>query len=260
LEEEGAIKLNHAIADANDNGRLGLILYTIPGFPTVPDYQATLDLLDQTEGVSIVETTIPVETGFSDHANDTIRRAHIQAASSIASGVPPRPAKPALCVLYKSTSDARGFETVLVDTLGQFEGLLLEWAEEDESPYVTTARKHGLELVQCVGPWMDADKIGRIVERSDEEPLIYLMSAPMTGAELFSNQELSSCILETKKHRPAAKVAAGFGIRTGKDVRRLAEIEELDAVIIGTAFLEALDAGLGAAKALLADVEPALKR
>lgn len=217
-------------------------------------------MLDHTAAVSIVETTIPVETGFSEHANETIRRAHIQAAGAITSGAPPRPAKPTLCVLYKSTSDAQGFETVLVDTLGEFEGLLLEWAEDDESPYVATARKHGLELVQCVGPWMDADKIKRIVERCEEEPLIYLMSAPMTGAELFSNQELSSCILETKKHRPAAKVAAGFGIRTGKDVRRLAEIEELDAVIIGTAFLEAMDKGLEAAKALLADVVPALGR
>ncbi|UCG88566.1 MAG: tryptophan synthase subunit alpha [Gemmatimonadota bacterium] len=260
LEEEHTIRLNHAIADANDNGRLGLIIYIIPGFPSVREYQATLDLLDQTAAVSIVETTIPVEEGFSDHANETIRRAHIQAASSTDWEVTPRPTKPALCVLYKSTSDTRGFETVLVDTLGQFEGLILEWAEEDESPYIATARKRGLELVQCIGPWMSPGTVRRIVERAEDEPLIYLMSAPMTGAELFSNQQLSSCIFEAKKHRPAAKVAAGFGIGSGEDVRRLAEIEELDAVIIGTAFLKALGTGLEAAKALLADVEPALKR
>jgi tryptophan synthase alpha subunit len=260
LEEERPIELNHAIADANRNGRLGLVLYTIPGFPTAPDYLATLDLLNKSAAVSIVEMTIPVATGFSDHANETIRRAHIQAVKETESRDIPRPGKPALCVLYKSTSDTRGFESVLVDTLGQFEGLILEWAEEDESSYVAIARKHGLELVQCVGPWMSPDTIQRVVERTEEEPLIYLMSAPMTGAQLFSNQELDSCILAAKKHRPKAKVAAGFGIGNGQDVRRLAEIDALDAVIIGTAFLQAMGAGPEATMKLLADVEPALER
>jgi tryptophan synthase alpha subunit len=260
LEEVHNIRLNRAIADANDNGRLGLIIYTIPGFPSGSDYLATLDLLNQSESVSIVETTIPVDTGFSDHANDTIRRAHIKAASWTELQRVKRPAKPALCVLYKSTADSRGFESVLLDTIGEFEGLILEWAEDDETPYIKVARKHGLELVQCVGPWMDPDKIQHIVERSEPQPLIYLMSAPMTGGELFSNEELNQCIVETKKHRPAARVAAGFGISNGADVRRLAEIEGLDAVIIGTAFLRAMDQGVAAAKALLADVEPALQR
>jgi tryptophan synthase alpha chain len=260
LEEGREIVLNHAIADANKEGRLGFIPYVIPGFPSARDYLATFDLLNANAAVSIVETTIPVATGFSDHANETIRRAHIQAARSKEASAIPRPSKPALCVLYKSTSDARGFESVLSDTLGQFEGLLLEWAEEDESAYVAIARKHGLELVQCVGPWMSLDVIQRVMERSDEEPLIYLMSAPMTGAQLFSNQELDKCIREAKRHRPAAKVAAGFGIRNGQDVRRLAEIDGLDAVIIGTAFLQAMGEGTEAARRLLEEVEAALER
>jgi tryptophan synthase alpha subunit len=82
----------------------------------------------------------------------------------------------------------------------------------------------------------------------------------MTGAQLFSNQELDKCIREAKRHRPAAKVAAGFGIRNGQDVRRLAEIDGLDAVIIGTAFLQAMGEGTEAARRLLEEVEAALER
>ncbi|UCG88763.1 MAG: tryptophan synthase subunit alpha [Gemmatimonadota bacterium] len=258
--EERRLVLNHAIAAANKDGRLGLILYTIPGFPSTPDYLATLELLNESAAVSAIETTIPVTAGFSEHANEVIRQAHMRAASCPQLASMPRPSKPAICVLYQSTSDTVGFESLLVSTLGQFEGLVLEWSEPEAARYTATARKHGVELVQCVGPWMAPEVIQRVMERCADEPLVYLMSAPMAGGKLFSSEELNECIVEAKKHRPTAKVAAGFGIRTGDDVRRLAEIEALDAVIIGTVFIEAMGEGFEAAKALLENVEPALDR
>lgn len=251
--------LGEAVAKANEAGRFGLILYTIPNFPDPEVYARTLKLLDSRAAVSIVETTIPVGQGFSDHANDTIINAHLQAVQH--DSLPARPEKPTLCVLYKGSlenSDLESFDQVLGETRDQFEGLILEWSEDDEGPWVRSANSHQVELVQCIGPWMDEDKIRSALDLAIDTALVYLMSAPMTGATLFSTEELSQCVAIAKSIRPDIKIAAGFGIRTAQDIEKLKAVEGLDGVIIGTAFLESMGQGYAAAERFLDAVEPGL--
>jgi tryptophan synthase alpha subunit len=82
----------------------------------------------------------------------------------------------------------------------------------------------------------------------------------MTGAKLFSNGELKRCIETTRSICPSAKIAAGFGIRDADDIKALSAIEGLDAVIIGTAFLETMSRGDQSVREFLPPLEAALKR
>jgi len=254
------VKFHRAIEKANQESRLGLVVYVIPNYPDPDQFKTILSLLDSSDFVSIIETTIPTIDGFSDHTNDTIRNAHIEACRHATALVRVRTNKPMLCVLYRGTAEKSSFEQILIDNKGAWEGLILEWSEENEAPYVETANRHGLELVQCVGPWMSERRIREILSLAIPKPLVYLMSAPMTGAALFGKKELEKCIETIKSICPASKIAAGFGIRTIHDIKTLSVIEGLDAVIIGTAFLEAMGRGhRDAAKFLLA-VEGSLIR
>ncbi len=253
------MNLSEPFRKAKKEGRLGLIVYTIPGFPNVNESDDILAWLQKENAVSIIENTIPVTRGFSDHANDTIRAAHTAAAAhATPDRVYARWSKPSLCVLYRSTSDELTFEGVCQRASGLFDGMILEWSEPQEKPYVDIADRYGIELVQCVGPWHTTERIGEIMQNVRPGGLLYLMSAEMTGASLFPVDTLADTIARARTFRPDVVVAAGFGVRTPDDVRLLARVPGLDGVIIGTEFLRQLGHGSGAAQAYLRGIIAAL--
>lgn len=103
------MRLHQAISAANAQDRLGLIVYAIPNFPAPAVYHEVLHLLTEESVVSIIETTLPVTRGFSEHANGHIVQAHRVAASygqdwqeliaALLIG------KPLLCVLYRDSAE-----------------------------------------------------------------------------------------------------------------------------------------------------------
>jgi tryptophan synthase alpha subunit len=258
------MKLFQAIDEANQAGRMGLIVYTIPNFPDPVASRAIMEGLNRRLAVSIVETTFAVDASFSDHANATIRDAHRTAFQHerdhrrILAAYPMK--KPSLCVLYEGTAQQHTFEHIALDMGGRMDGVLLEWNESDIESYHELSRRAGVELVQCIGPWMSPSEIERNLRFCSPNALLYLMSAPMTGARLFAMDELEKTIAIAKQLRPDIKVAAGFGVRTAADVRRLARVSGLDGVIIGTAFIEAAKAGPAAASDYLDEIEGGLSQ
>jgi tryptophan synthase alpha subunit len=253
------VNLSEPFHQAKKQGRLGLIVYTIPGFPTADDSNAILAWLQREDAVSIIENTIPVTKGFSDHANATIRAAHTAATKNATEAmVYERWTKPSLCVLYQSTAEEMGFEGVCRRASGLFDGMILEWSEPNEKPYVDIANRHGIELVQCIGPWHTTERIGEIMQNVRPGGLVYLMSAEMTGADLFPNDKLADCIARARRFRPDIVVAAGFGVRTAEHVRTLAYVPGLDGVIIGTEFLRQVEKGAAVAQQYLCEIFAAL--
>jgi tryptophan synthase alpha subunit len=253
------VNLSEPFHKAKKNGRLGLIVYTIPGFPSAADSNEIIGWMQNEDAVSIIENTIPVTKGFSDHANATIRAAHTAATKNATEAmVYERWTKPSLCVLYQSTADEMTFAGVCKRASGIFDGMILEWSEPNEKPYVDIANQHGIELVQCIGPWHTTERIGEIMNNVRPGGLVYLMSAEMTGADLFSNEKLADCIARARSFRPDIVVAAGFGVRTADHVRTLAHVPGLDGVIIGTEFLRQVEKGAAVAKHYLQDIFAAL--
>lgn len=257
------MQLHDAIAAANAQGRLGLIVYVIPNYPTPTISQEVLHLLAIDPVVSVIEMTIPVTRGFSDHANSTIVTAHHLAASfgqawhAMLTTLPT--AKPLLCVLYRASAETLGWTTLLQAFAGRIAGILPEWDEDHPAPYAHSAHCYQIEFVTCVGPWMTENDIaGHLTYATLEQPLVYLMSAPMTGAALYPATALEYTIDTVRTYRPTVKIAAGFGIRTADDIRRLATVRGLNAVIIGTAFLEHMHQGPDAVRQYLHSLQGAL--
>jgi tryptophan synthase alpha subunit len=240
---KGQSKLHEAIEGANHEGRLGLIVYTVSGFPTPAAYADVLGRLDRRREVSILETTIPASGGYSDHANETIVRAHRIACDNAAGlGRQPKTSTPQLSVLYRQTVEELGLPGVIDRLAGVVSGVLLEWDERDQSEtYRAAFASADIELVECVGPWHSREDIQRTLEPVGQRPLVYLMSAERTGGKLFHRRRLQRCVDTIRQERPQARIAAGFGIRSPDDVRAVGRVSGIDAVIIGTAFLSALE-------------------
>ncbi|MEZ4732220.1 MAG: tryptophan synthase subunit alpha [Caldilineaceae bacterium] len=256
--------LYDAVQATNDQGALALMLYAIPNFPDPDSYQEILHLLNGHPAVTIIETTFPVTAKFSEFANQTIQQAHQQATAfaddwTLLERLQPF-AKPSVCVLYRETLEKWGYETILEKIQGKIDGILFEWEVPAIETYVEPSNRYGIELIQCAVPEMSLEETKKYLDLASENPLVYLVSAPMTGAETFAITELAACVQLVKTLRPDAKVMAGFGIRSRADIQRLSHIEGLDGVIIGTAFLEVMKLGSSKVTAYLDELAPALTR
>jgi len=256
--------LHTEVEKTNDEGRVALMIYTIPNFPNPETYQKTLDILYQHPSVTLIETTFPVSSKYSQYANQTIRSAHQQATEYVGGLTVLEELqafnKPSICVLYQETFDALGFESILRKIQGKIDSVLFEWEVDDIASYASLAEQYEIELIQCAYPGMTSTEMDKYIGLTGKNPLIYLVSAAMTGADLCSDAELIECIRQAKKYRPEAKMMAGFGIRNADDIRKLSRLEGLDGVIIGTAFLETMSQGVKAVEEFLDSIAPALNR
>ncbi len=257
-------RLNTAVQQANQQGQLALMIYAIPNFPDPETYQEILAVLESHPAVTLIETTLPVSSGFSKYANPLIRQAHTQAVqygdgSSLLKDLRPF-AKPSVLVLYQQTLEAVGYQPLLAQLQGKIDSVLFEWDVPGIANYAQQSVSYGIELIQCAAPDMSDEELHRYLELTGDAPLVYLVSATMTGAKLFDMQDLSVCLEKVKQIRPAAKAVAGFGVRNAADIRRLATIKGLDGVIIGTAFLEIMPKGKNAVREYLDSLQPALCR
>jgi tryptophan synthase alpha subunit len=241
---------HQSIQKAKEAGRLGLVIYEVPGFPDAQQSSEISVLLESDPDVSIIETTIPVSKRFSPHANETIRNAHRRAVS--ARNLPPNQAelgvgdtrKPRLCVLYSETEASLGLERCVAEVARISSGMIVEWEERQRNAEIAQlCERNGIELVQCVGPWMPELEVQDLLQLTNSRPLVYLMSAEKTGAPLFSTGELQRCADRIRTYRPEAAIAAGFGIKSPHDVAAIRKVQGIDGVIIGTAFLEACSKG-----------------
>ena len=258
------MKTYEAIEKANRDGRMGLIVYAIPDFPNPDEYRKIHRLIEGTEHVTVIEMTFPVAKSFSGHANSTIVDA-LTTASRF--GTDPaqmlqrhRFAKASICVLYRDTADAHGFAATAKAMAGHIDGVLLEWDEKNHAPYAKDAAEAGVELIQCIGPSMSDAELADTLSYSRPNGLVYLMSAAMTGATLFSNEDIERLVRRARALRPGIQIAAGFGIRTAEHIEALKAIDGLDCVIVGTAFLEAQKQGANAVATYLDSLKGALSR
>lgn len=254
--------LNAATHKANEGGALALMIYAIPNYPDPATYREILAILQEHPAVTIIETAFPVSSGFSRMANDTIQDAHrqasrFQAGAAVLDALQPF-AKPSVCVLYRETFETLGYDTVLRKMQGKIDGFLFEWLLPSLDEYADAYERYGIELVQCVTHVMPEDKIAHHLSLAIEEPIVYLVSAPKTGATLYEQAQLAGCVQSIRAHRPRARIYAGFGIRGADDIASLATIDHIDGVIIGTAFIDVMKQGATQVAAFLDGLMPAL--
>jgi tryptophan synthase alpha subunit len=77
---------------------------------------------------------------------------------------------------------------------------------------------------------------------------------------MSAQSDIQAGARKIKTVRPHATIAAGMGIKTADDIRALAQIQQVDAVVVGTSFLQRAAQGVTQAEIFLNEIEAALGR
>lgn len=235
----GSAALSYSVKQARQRGRLGLTIYVVPGFPNMDFYSRVRDYLEDCDFVSIVETAVPVKSGFSEYANDVIKQAHKIAFDNVRDPFALKLSKPVMLVLYRhSAPTAPEFKAFLSRLQTPIEGMILEWDCNERAEYLKVCREHGIELVFEVDPSMDMEEMNEVFQHVGVGGHVYLVSADATGAPLYDMKQLAACLSMAKKMRSDVTISAGFGIAQASQIRQLGKLSDLDGVIIGTEFLK----------------------
>jgi len=262
---EEATPCSRAVKKARAEGRLGLTLYLIPGFPSLALYEELFGLLEDDDAVSVIETALPITSGFADYQNPLIRRAHAVGRASFPDGSVPatllKRKKATFCVIYGESVQTFGLEGVLEKHRGGFDAVVFEQGSGNVFENAKVTRRYGVETLKTIAvDDLPKKELQWVARTADPGGYIYLATALGTGGELASNEAIERHCAWIKESRPDVSISAGFGVKTAADVRRLAEVDGLDGVIMGTTFLAAIEKGLNAAEDYLSEIREALTR
>jgi tryptophan synthase alpha chain len=248
------VRLAAAVREVRRRGP-AIMPYVIPGFPDPATSDAVLARLEARPEIPIVEMTVPVAGGFAESTGRFIAEVHAIARRDPR---PPAraPGKPRLCVVYREHYAEIGFAAFLDRYPGAWDGVVLEWPEEDTAPFRAACRARGIELVVGVGPGMIEPELRAVLATAEPDGLVYMSCAAGTGGELLPGELIAFWLTASRAIRPDLTFACGLGIQTPAHVATVAAAGA-DAVIVGTAFLRAMADGAAAADAYLDAVRTA---
>ncbi len=227
-------------------GRPSLVAFFTAGYP---DRDTFLDVLKEVcSAADAVEIGVP----FTDPMADGVT---VQRSSQVAleNGVSlgwifdqlagrdfELPA-PVLLMSYLNPLYAFGFEDLAERALetGVSGFIVPDLPYEESGPLKQALDAKGLALVQLVTPATPKERLAKLCSVS--EGFVYAVTRTgITGSSEGLPNDVSD-YLAAVKSASSLPVCAGFGVREQEQVRRIAE--HADGVIVGSALLEALEAG-----------------
>jgi len=241
-------------------GRPALIPYVTAGYPSAATTVDTLQLL-AAEGADFIEVGVP----FSDPLADgpTIQHASFEALRGgttvgrvldmiRAAGLP----VPVILFSYLNPLLRYGIERFLGDARrAGVAGVLLTDVPVGSAPDVETAlAASGLDRIPLIALTTGRDRLGAAV--AGGSGFVYLISRlGVTGGGTTIGAEVRRAV-EGIRALTALPVAIGFGIATGAQAAAAAALA--DGVVVGSAVVRAMGAGLPATRALVAELRAAL--
>jgi tryptophan synthase alpha chain len=247
-----------ASAFAAARGTTGLVPFIVAGYP---DFATSLDLLRgfARQGVRAVEIGVPFSDPIADGPD--IQRASERVlengdgadqALALVEALRRESQLPTVLMSYLNPLLRRGLESFLERARRSgLDGVLLSDLPPDEAPEIWDAIDHAaLDSVVLVAPTTDDRRLPALLDRA--RGFVYCLARTgVTGAGSGYQGSIPERI-ESIRRRTDLPVAVGFGISNGRDAARLKGIA--DAVVVGAAFVRAVDAGSpeGAAERVLA--------
>jgi tryptophan synthase alpha chain len=247
-----------ASAFAAARGTTGLVPFIVAGYP---DFATSLDLLRgfARQGVRAVEIGVPFSDPIADGPD--IARASERVlkngdgsdqALALVEALRRESQLPTVLMSYLNPLLHRGFEAFLERARRSgLDGVLLSDLPPDEAPEIwDEIDRAALDSVVLVAPTTDEQRLPALLERA--RGFVYCLARTgVTGAGSGYQGSIPERI-ESIRRRTDLPVAIGFGISNGRDAARLKGI--VDAVVVGAAFVRAVDAGSpeGAAERVLA--------
>ena len=251
-------------AKTKAEGRAALITYIMAGDPNIETSQEMLDALPEA-GADIIELGFP----FSDPMADgkTIQAAASRALKSGTKlkGVVDMAKQfrlknnntPVVLMGYVNPVLHYGIDKFANDIAAAgVDGLLLVDLppEEDKALYEVT-QKHGIALIKLATPTTDAARAEIILKKAGGF-LYYVSLNGITGSKTADavNVKKSLAALKAQTDLP---IAVGFGIKTAAQAKEIAAFS--DAVVVGSAIVDALQKGKDNALKFVQELRSALQ-
>lgn len=240
----GARRIEAVIRRAGDTGRPALSAFFTAGYP---DRAAFGPLLDKVaREVDVVEIGVP----FSDPIADglTIQRASRAALEagvalpwildSLSSYAGPAPL---VLMSYLNPLLAFGADRLVREAAAAgISGLIVPDLPYEESlPLRQAADAAGVALIQLVTPQTASPRLERLCRASQGFVYAVTVSGTTGGTAPCSTATLD--YLDRVRAASALPVLAGFGIRTARELRRVAA--HADGAVVGSALIEELERG-----------------
>ncbi|WP_112240829.1 tryptophan synthase subunit alpha [Kribbella monticola] len=236
-----------AIRKANDEGRAGLVAYLPAGYPTIAGgVDAIKALVDG--GADVIEIGLP----YSDPVMDgvTIQRA---AEIALAQGLRTRDVLstveqvasysevPVLVMTYWNPIERYGVDRFAADLAAAGGAGLItpDLIPEEGAEWIAAADKNELDKVFLVSPSSTDDRIA--LTTANCRGFVYATAVMgVTGARDQAS-DLAAPLVARTKAATGIPVGVGLGVSNGDQAAGVAAYA--DAVIVGSAFVKALDAG-----------------
>ncbi len=228
------------------DGAPALIAFVTAGYP---EPERFLDVLRETgEAADAVEIGVPFTDPLADGV--TVQRASQTALqhgvslswifAQLASREFELPA-PVLLMSYLNPLIAFGFRRLAERALetGVSGFIVPDLPFEESTPLKTELDAQGLALVQLVTPATPAERLRKLCAVSEGFVYAVTRTGITGGTESLPEQLID--YLAAVKRASRLPVCAGFGVRERDQVQLIAE--HADGVIVGSALLEALEAG-----------------
>ena len=223
-----------------------IVAYLTAGFPRRESFLATLQVV--AEAADVVEIGVP----FSDPMADGLT---IQRSSRVAleqgvtlewlldtvAGSRNKIAAPLLLMSYFNPLLAFGIDALpAAARRADIQGFIVPDLPLEESNELKDAlSREGIALVQFVAPTTPAARAARLCAASDGFVYALTMNG-VTGMDV-ALPESTLAYLTRLKADAKVPVCAGFGVRSGSQVAKLAP--HVDGVIVGSALVEVLERG-----------------
>lgn len=248
LPGHGADRIHRAIRGANDQGRAALVIYLPAGFPTMASgvecLKAAVDA-----GADVLEVGFP----FSDPIMDgpTIQRATQRALDHgygvdddlhMVTDLTDEVDVPVLTMTYYTIPDRRGIETFATECVraGLAGAILPDLPADEAGPWRRAAGAADLATVFLASSISSDERLAAIGEASTG--FVYATGLlGVTGVKDVA-VETEQLVQRIRPHTEVP-VCVGVGIKTPEHARDVAAYA--DGVIVGSAVVEAADAGDG---------------
>ena len=247
-----------------DERRAGLVTFVTAGDPNPAESRRLLAALPRA-GADVIELGMP----FSDPMADgpAIQKSSLRAlaagqtlAATLAMAGEFRAgddATPVVLMGYYNPIFSYGVDRFLEDaTRAGVDGLIVvDLPPEADSELCLPARARGIDFIRLATPTTDDRRLPSVL-RNASGFLYYVSIAGITGTRVGEADAVAGALARIRAHTELP-IAVGFGIRTPEQAARIAETA--DAVVVGSALVDAVEQAPGNAAAAVSELVGTLK-
>lgn len=246
-------------------GQIGLMGHVIADFPDPKACRAMIASM-VAAGVEIIEIQLPHSEPMADGpvflaANHQALRQGVSYADAMALLAEMHAAYPQvrfLIMSYLNVLFRRGYQRFASEAMANgAQGLIVPDLPIDyQSDLQTALDAHGLVNVRLIAPNATPERLARLA--SAASGLIYAVARTgVTGVQSHFDASLASFLQRIRAHTKV-KIAVGFGVRRGADIKAL--IGLADVAVVGTATLLAMqERGVAGVEALWQELSAAAR-